>query len=278
MNKPGPTAPSPINAADLRSYIESQDDFAFELDVYQKALERGIQAEHAGLYEDPVTNKPRQFDIRVNKAAESRRISLAIECKGLAPTFPLLVSCVPRSQGESYHEVLYFSETAAANYSHARVRAQTGGRWLYRPGEPVGKQMRQVRRDSKGELTGGDEVFDKWMQALASAGDLVTGGAKEVSRRQGGRARFVAILPILVVSDDTLWVANYQADGRVAGDPSSVDEITFYLGRKYTLSREATSFTISHLHIYTRRHIPTLFDQIAGGGAIWSQVFDLGEN
>jgi hypothetical protein len=277
MTRPESTQPAPMKAEDLRAYIDSQDDFAFEREVYHKAHGLGLQPDHAGLYEDPVTNKPRQFDIRASKTVDDYRICLAIECKGLSATYPLLVSCVPRSPTESFHELLYRDKVPGAAASHTRVERKAGARWLYRAGEPVGKAMRQVRRDSRGDLTGGDEVFDKWMQALASAADLIMASAEELSIPATGSVRYVAVLPLLVVSDDTLWVADYASNGRIARDPFTVSEITFYLGRKYTLPRERLTFTISHLHIYTRGHVHTLFQEMAGGGGVWGELFDLGQ-
>jgi hypothetical protein len=63
-------------------------------------------------------------------------------------------------------------------------------------------------------------------------------------------------------------VADYASNGRLQRDPFTVAEITFYLGRKYELPLERCTFTMSHLHIYTRSHVHTFFEQIAGGGGI----------
>jgi hypothetical protein len=273
MVKPEVQRPALLTAEDLRAYINTQDDFAFEREVYHKAHGLGFYADHAGLYEDPVTNKPRQFDIRASKTVRDQRIGLTIECKGLSTAYPLLVSCVPRSQAECFHEVLYTDNVPGVGGSFTRVSSKRGSRWLYREGEPVGKSMRQVRRDNRGELTGGDEVFDKWMQALASAAELVADAANQLSVPGTGKPRYVALLPVLVISDNTLWVADYASNGRLARDPFTVQEITFYLGRTYELSRERLTFTISHLHIYTRSHLHALFEQIAGGGSIWPELF-----
>jgi hypothetical protein len=182
---------------------------------------------------------------------------------------------VPRSHGESYHELLYRDNVPGNAASYTRVQPKTGRRWLYKSGEPVGKAMRQVKRDNRGELVGGDEVFDKWMQALASAADVVALSADELSVPATGRPRYVAILPVLVVSDDTLWVADYESNGRIRRDPFKVEELTFFLGRKYSLERERTTFIISHLHNFTRTGINTLLDQVARGGGLWQELFDL---
>ncbi len=104
--------PAPITGSDLAEYLRSKDDFALERQVYHIANGLGLRAQHTGLYEDPATNKPRQFDIRCFAEHHRERIELAVECKSLSATFPLLASCVPRTHDEAYHEVLYQEEAA----------------------------------------------------------------------------------------------------------------------------------------------------------------------
>src|ERR1700684_4333987 len=105
MNQP-PQPGSALTAADLSEYLATADDFAFEREVYHVAHRLGFETEHAALYSDPVTGKQRQFDVRASHTLEDNKIALAIECKGLTTDYPLLISCVPRSRSEAYHEVL----------------------------------------------------------------------------------------------------------------------------------------------------------------------------
>jgi hypothetical protein len=63
-----PTPDKPDTAADLKEYLASADDFAFEREIYSVAKGLGFQVQHAGLYTDPVTGKPRQFDVRASCA------------------------------------------------------------------------------------------------------------------------------------------------------------------------------------------------------------------
>jgi len=121
------TRPSPVAAADLSEYLRSKDDFAFEREIYHIAHGLRLQPEHAGLYEDPVTNKPRQFDIRCHAVHGAERIDLAIECKSLSPTYPLLASCVPRARNEAYHEILYTDSVPGNRGSYTQVRKVSGG-------------------------------------------------------------------------------------------------------------------------------------------------------
>jgi hypothetical protein len=278
MAKADSRSQDPITPEDLRAYIASQDDFAFEREIYRHAHNLGLTVDHAGVYEDPILKKQRQFDIRASYTHGDKKICLTVECKGLSESYPLLVSCVPRSQRESFHERLYTDDVQGAGGSYTRIfrkwwqnaRDQYA---LYGVGWSVGKAMRQVFRDSKGNLGGGDDVFDKWAQALASAAEVISDAAAELSSHAGGKPRAVAVLPVLVVSDKTLWIADYASSGRLQRDPYTVDDITYYLGRKYELSRELVPFTISHLHIYTRSNVYTLFNEIVNGGGVWEQLF-----
>jgi len=258
-----------VSQSDLEIFISNRDDFAFEREVFHTTIRHGLAAEHAGLYEDPVTFKPRQFDIRARKTVQAKgfpvTINLAIECKSLVPEFPLVVSCVPRASDENYHELLTTATGNLAAYRH---------RDFYPTGDYVGKSMRQIGKDKGGELFSGDDVFDKWMQALASSGEIIHADADRITRGNGP-AEWVAMLPLLVVSDETLWVTNYRSNGMVEGPPRKIEDITFYLGRKYRLERQNLTYTISHLHVCTRSYFPKMLQEIAGGGDIWPKLFVL---
>jgi hypothetical protein len=97
-----------ITSADLK-YLLSTDDFNFEREIYHVAKNLALNSvEHAGLYEDPVQSKQRRFDIiRATHIVGHNTIELAIECKRLKPSYPLVVSCVPRADDEASHSYLY---------------------------------------------------------------------------------------------------------------------------------------------------------------------------
>jgi hypothetical protein len=42
-----------------------------------------------------------------------------------------------------------------------------------------------------------------------------------------------AFLPIVVVSDGALWLADYSGSAQLTGDPRQTDETEFYLGWDY---------------------------------------------
>lgn len=265
---------SAIDADDISEYLASVDDFAFEREIYTLAKGLGLHPQHSALYADPVSQKMREFDIRASAARDVRRIGLAIECKGLTTDYPLLVSCVPRDAQDAGHEYLYADRTVGAGGSHTRVQPMKASRLPYYPYhivQRVGKSMRQVRRDKKGQMVAGDEVFDKWSQALQSIGEMVEEGASLLSTAPPSIKK-IAFLPVLVVSDGTLWIADYSSRGDLQSAPFQHTDVTYYVGRKYWLKREQVNFSISHLHIITRTAIREWLAGIAKGGGIWDEL------
>ena len=289
MNQPSQPG-SALTAADLSEYLATADDFAFEREVYHVAHRLGFETEHAALYKDPVTGKPRQFDIRASFTSADNKIALAIECKGLTPDYPLLVSCVPRAHSEAYHEVLESGErinyiadayTKPTRFVRTTQVASDQHPCIYPAGhgQGVGKSMRQVKRetrgDRRGQMVGGDDVFDKWTQALASLAEIIDDGAEELRRisQPPQSLHQIAFLPVLVVSDGALWVADYSSEGAIQREPFQVAELTYFLGRKYPLEPEGTSLTITHLHIITRCEVRSWLHGISQGGGIWQELF-----
>lgn len=262
----------PLTAADLRAYLDAQDNFAFERRVFTHAKGFGLAVEHAGLYEDPVTSKYRQFDLRAGIEHGEQRLRLAIECKSLIPSFPLLVSCVPRPATESYHHVMYNLGGAALSAgSNAEIRVMQTS--LYTAGDYVGKDMSQVGRDGRGGFSGKDDkLFDKYQQAMSSVADLIAEAA-EYHRPRRVAEQSTGILPVLVVPDATLWQARYSSRGQLESDPEPVSDLTFYLGRKYPVPGTGLEFRISHLHIVTETAVAALLQQIGQSGGIWQLLF-----
>jgi hypothetical protein len=259
---------TPPTAQDLRAYLDTQDNFAFEREIFTHARRFGLEVQHAGLYEDPLSEKFRQFDLRATKVNGDHRISLAIECKSLTPAYPLLVSCVPRPSDESYHEVMFSPS--------AQVRRVPSS--VYQTDEPVGKVMRQVGRVRGGGFAGTDEkqLFDKYQQAAASSADLIGGAATAVWARRPTES-FAAVLPILVVPDGTLWMARYSSRGQLDRDPERAHEVHFFLGRRYPYPQEPLrAYTISHLHVMTKTGVVELLQQVGQPSAngIWQQLFE----
>jgi hypothetical protein len=95
-----------ITTTDLEEFVANNSDFYFEMKVLAKLRGLDFECEHSGTYQDPVTDKVRQFDIRAMKTQGSCTLALAVECKNIRPNYPLLLSAVPRTIAESSHDLL----------------------------------------------------------------------------------------------------------------------------------------------------------------------------
>ena len=129
-----------ISPSDLLEYLESYSDFSFELAVLKMLRENDIECEHGGYYEDPVTNKSREFDIRATKTLQNFRVRMAIECKNIRENFPILISCIPRHEQESFHQIAWVSEPRSdfgtdIFQSRAKVLSLREDYSLYRKGK-----------------------------------------------------------------------------------------------------------------------------------------------
>ncbi len=155
-----------INGQDLSSYVQTSSDFAFEMQVLSRLQTLGFECRHAGTYLDPVRERARQFDIRAVQNRGDNRLSIAVECKNLRSTFPLLISCVPRQQTETFHQrILFIREqlTAALQVRDSHK--------FYTANDMVAKQTDQVGKGKDGDWIANDqETFDKVSQAAPLKG------------------------------------------------------------------------------------------------------------
>jgi hypothetical protein len=190
-----------IDASDISEYLANQDDFALELRTIQQANALGFSVRHGGTYSDPVTQKPRQYDIRGQLARSNRQVLLAIECKSLRKNFPLVVSQIPRATGENYHDAILAVPNRHPPLDIRRIKQSE----LYPSGLPVGKSIIQLGRSSSGNgwSASDSETHDKWAQAFASIQELLDGTVPRQSAAVKSLETSIAI-PVLVVSNETL--------------------------------------------------------------------------
>lgn len=266
----------PIDAADVAQYLATQDDFALELFVYGRARELGLEALHGGTYQDPLTGKSRQFDVRASSLRGSHRLDLAIECKSLRNCYPLLISRIGRVEAESFHQIVHSFHPDPHGIGDLRYPAEvlthSSQRSIYHSHDPVGKSTTQIGKDERDQFVTGDgQVFEKWSQALASADELIS-DAFHHYRTSGNHVCLTAVLPVLVVSDGTLWVADYSDDGALKVPPTQVNDAVLYVGQEYA-RRMNPSFTISHLHVCTKTGVQLFLEQVAHDDDFWSSLF-----
>ncbi len=260
---------NPINKDDINEYLLKSSDFAFEIIVLRSLTSLGFICEHAGTYEDPVTKKTREFDIRarkflINEPDLKLILSLSIECKNLKNNFPLMIHCMPRGESESYLDLVWASEPnfSIAPYENAKRVTLTGDASPYQMLDPVGKSCVQVgrRATQDGEIVGNDaEVFDKISQAVNSAYDLI----KEAHYAAEKKVDVVTmVIPVLIVPKDRIWTVWYKRTGDVEKEPFIEDNVEYFLGKEWVVGEKGQEFRqryyLSHLEIVQIEKIPEM--------------------
>ncbi|HUU94997.1 MAG TPA: hypothetical protein VM487_04600 [Phycisphaerae bacterium] len=283
--------PGPIDERDLVAYLNSHSDFAFEISVLNRLTSQGFTCEHSATYEDPITKKPRQFDLRAKKAFDTKLIRLAVECKHVGANYPLLISCMPRRDEESFHEVVYsvdparvsLRETSGPRIPAFEMRATTaritGANSVYKPGQPVGKSCEQVGRTTNDELTGSDSgIFTKWSQALSSAQDLVDSACYD--GENGSELAYLSVVvPVVVIPDGSLWAASYDSDGAVRDAPRQESRCPFVVRMQYAGgdAMHGMNYTISHVEFVTMSGLDELIRDLCGDDSKLDALFPVGE-
>lgn len=257
----------------LIEYLETQSDFHFELKILKMMRDHLLPCEHGGHYSDPVTGKSREFDIRCRVAQGRCHVQLAVECKNLRKNFPLLISTLPRTVEESYHEAVVIADPPMETReilgqiieeeslkSRARPMRVKGHQSIYRPGDLVGKSTSQVGlsvgRDHE-IVVGDSDIYEKWGQCVSSLTDLIreTEHMRLLSRPKEWLV--ATAIPILVIPDGTLWRVSYADDGARIDNPQQVHRVSVFAGMKYRLRKLADSLSVSHVEIMTESGLKT---------------------
>lgn len=200
---------------------------------------------------------------------------LAVECKSLSVENPLVVSRVPRADADASHDLLKLWERPGIGDAYFTVERYSGkGLALYPAGEMVGKSTTQIRWiDGDKRLAGSDsETYDKWSQALTAAASLLDAAALYAP---DPTPRFTFVMPVLIVSDNTLWAVDYAEDGKRAA-PKPIEEAVLYVDRKRRLRNRngEVTYHFLHLQIYTRTGFVALLNNVMSPtGLLLERIF-----
>jgi hypothetical protein len=269
-----------IGQSDIAEFCFSESDFAFELQTMALLRSLGVKCEHGGVYEDPVTEKARQFDIRgLLELGQINRVRLAVECKNIRSNFPFAVLTVPRSSDESYHEFISSHAPIQQEFNMPGIGAhkiegvgedkgkrirQRAAASIYPVSEPVGKSCCQVGRDNNGGIRASDaEAYDKWWQAIQSSHDLVA-SAEDDWQLSRQRMSNTLVLPVIAVPDERLWIAKYNQDGAMTGSPTRANRASLYVN-KFIPSSDRFSgigLWISHIEVLTHAGLKGLVESL----------------
>lgn len=244
-----------ITQVDIEEYLNDYADFSFELRVLKELGDLKLRCQHGGTYDDPVTGKSREFDIRaLMYGDEVLRIHLSVECKNIQPNFPLVVHCLKRTENESYNELirtLVPSNSPALTILESAESVRLTTNSLYLKGDYVAKSADQVgraRHDNTIVATDGG-VFEKISQAINASSALISEAHYlEIDDED----RYTFVCPVLIVPDSTLWTVKYSDDGGRIGAPELINHVSYFIGREWSTGGvPSLSYTLSHLEILT---------------------------
>ena len=280
-----------INQVDIAEYLNSYSDFTFELQVLKQLTDLNFKCTHGGTYDDPVTGKAREFDIRAIFQTGSFqtgyfRLSLSVECKNIRDNFPLVLHSLKRSKPESYNDLI-ITLKSGSNHSGSSLVHGAGGYFkprvlhlqsLYKQNEYVAKSADQVGRsisDSSITATDGD-VFDKISQAINSAVDLIN-EAIYLDTKDYGYLTFVC--PVLVVPDGVLWQVKYSDSGAQDGEPEQISRASYYVGREWAAGNKLNPFhySLSHLEIVTFSALNDFTQYLTDALDLWKEGAEAGQ-
>lgn len=250
----------PITKADINEYLRDFSDFGFEIRVLRQLTTLGFSCEHSGTYEDPVTAKTRQFDIRARKCLIDEsdialNLSLSVECKNLKGHFPLVMHCMPRDESERYLDLIWASkpEHYIPPYENAMRVPMFKEASPYQALDPVGKSCDQVGRRASQDadlIVNDSDAFDKMSQAINSAHDLIEEAHYAAKK---GLDVVSIVVPVLVVPNNRIWSVWYNQTGEVAREPEIDGNIEYYIDKSWLVGDAGREYSrryyMSHMEI-----------------------------
>lgn len=232
--------------------VAASDDFGHEMRVRAMLKKHGAHVQHGWTYADPVEGKPRQFDFRATlmKADHAQAVRLAVEAKNLAVESPLIVSGTARVPEEAFHDRVKYQNRNGHDF--VGVLRSKADQPFYPVGKFVGKSILRLKWDEKRGFVSSapleSEIYNRWTQALASADELCKSAAISTTRRPELET---VIMPLVVVPDGTLWIIEYDAEGRQVGRPELSDATNLFLNHEVVVRPHNNWMNLSHVNFYT---------------------------
>jgi len=240
-----------IKKEDIKEYLDNYSDFSFEIKVVRTLTEHNFICQHGGTYEDPVTGKAREFDIRAVRSypleeKKTYRMCLSVECKNIKENFPLVVHCTPRTDIECYQDLVWSHRNEFGSQIDANPLTLKNNLSGYSIDDPVGKSCDQVgRKGPESDLKPSDaDIFDKISQAINSAYDFI----KQSQNTSPKTIVVSSIVPVLVIPKGRLWRVCYDDSGNITEGPSLVSWVSYYIGKTWPASVSSAYGQYTHDH------------------------------
>jgi hypothetical protein len=286
----------------IAALAKSSDNFGFELRVGRLLHEfQHATVRHADTYLDHRTGEERQFDYQCVFRNEWRQLQLAIECKNFFLDSPAVVYGHRRIPSESFHDLI-FTGNGILDSGKQPKHVQTGnvsevlrhgpesdlypvsdtqrnfvGKGVFKPLPP--KDGKPGTAPLLGFTVGKDsEEYDRWNQALGSAGAMVLQALEFKRARDGINGVVTVTLPVFALPDGALWQLEFDDAGEITGSPVQVDHSTLYRAHRVRNDKIGTPFyrsvTLPHVEFFTltglRHFLNTLNDSTA---LVWETTF-----
>jgi hypothetical protein len=290
-----------ITAADIRTVIESEDDFGHEMRVGQ--ILRNFHSptvgeyakvdltppKHGGTYTDPITGKPRQFDYRYRISRSHLRrdvfqcVLMALECKNLHSSSPLVVSGRARTEQEAYHNYIYSHCDDFGSLGTPLVRKVDER--LYRPDDFVGKSLtrlkhsKEQREKQKWIIDTGkqSDIYEGWSQAVASCQELAR-NARLFAKNYSAKSYSSFLMPVVVLPDKSLWKVAYDNTCAIKEDPVPMDNLHYYVETPFREDNSGCDarpwFILTHIHFVTLTGLQNLLSGFfSDAEGMWNKMF-----
>ncbi len=218
----------PYDIAKLTDAYMANSDLDFELQVYHYLKTQNLEPNHGGRYLDPMTQKWREYDIRVPfpqcfaGLEFFLHIAAVIECKNISAQCPLVIGVRELEQhreGVRYVNIEYGPKGPFFGSSHL-VHLERLGRIVDLFGGPfIGTIGVEVVQVVYGKLATGtprperSALYDKWSQAVSHAVIAYQQICEDLYSIAGEFSADVWCPPILVVPDDRLFIAQHDKNG-----------------------------------------------------------------
>jgi hypothetical protein len=91
------------------------------------------------------------------------------------------------------------------------------------------------------------------------------------AQEEKGRRFSSAVLPVVVLPDESLWTVCYSDEGSIQEGPKMADECEYFVDRKLTVRGQ--NFVLTHIHFVTLRGFSGLLSRFVQDQRIWDRLF-----
>lgn len=240
---------------DIQEYLENSSDFDLELRCLNTFKDSGYKCSHAGSYEDPVTNKTREYDLRCSRVLDYKHdIFFMAECKAIKD--PLIISLVKSNKEERTFNYLFRTNPRPTPKPYNNFYDEYIGKSSTQINVKIQSQQRRGQEPTiNRSVTYNDtEIFEKWTQALSSAHSIIS-----TQMTIAGNS-CCCFLPIVIIPDNKLWGVIYNEE-KGSKEIKKLDKCDYYV-RKIYPTHKKNPFIINCIQFVTESNLSTFISKM----------------